>query len=106
MKCVAQPSSRHGDHDGSSETVGDPADATGDDERHPDECTEPPDKPEGMGWRDGKQRVEEVEAAEVGMLRVQVARTTMTKRVNLGNSPDHQNAQSHLMERTNQRANS
>ena len=39
----------------------DPADATGDDERRPDEPTEPPDKPEGMGWRGSEQRVGEVE---------------------------------------------
>ena len=39
----------------------DPADATGDDERRPEEPTEPPDKPEGMGWRGSKQRVGEVE---------------------------------------------
>ena len=39
----------------------DPADATGDDERRPDEPTEPPDKPEGMRWRGSEQRVGEVE---------------------------------------------
>ena len=48
----------------------DPVDAMGDDERHPDECTEPPDKPEGMGLRDAKQKVKEIKEAEVGMLRV------------------------------------
>ena len=40
----------------------DPADATGDDERPPDAPTEPPDKPDGMGRREGEQSVEEVEA--------------------------------------------
>ena len=39
----------------------DPGDTTGNDERHPDEPTEPPDKPEGMGWRGSEQRVGEVE---------------------------------------------
>ena len=47
----------------------DPAEATGDDERHPDEPTEPPDKPEGAGRRDGEQSVEEVESSEVEVLR-------------------------------------
>ena len=40
----------------------DPADATGDAERRPDAPTEPPDKPDGTGRREGEQSVEEVEA--------------------------------------------
>ena len=47
----------------------DPADATGDDERRPDEPTEPPDKPEGAGRRDGEQSVEEVESSEAEVSR-------------------------------------
>ena len=36
----------------------DPAGATGNDERRPDKLTEPPDKPEGTGGRDGEVKVE------------------------------------------------
>ena len=36
----------------------DPAGTTGDDERRPDGPTEPPDKPQGAGGRDGDARVE------------------------------------------------
>ena len=47
----------------------DPADSTGDDERHPDEPTEPPDKPEGAGRRDGERSVEEVESRKAEVSR-------------------------------------
>ena len=47
----------------------DPADATGDDERRPDEPTEPPDKPEGAGRQDGEQSIEEVESSEAEVSR-------------------------------------
>ena len=36
----------------------DPGDTTGDDERHPDEPTEPPDQPKGARVRGGEERVE------------------------------------------------
>ena len=47
----------------------DPADATGDDERRPDEPTEPPDMPEGTGRRDDRQRVDEVGSSEAEVSR-------------------------------------
>ncbi|KAG8221649.1 hypothetical protein J3R82DRAFT_1929 [Butyriboletus roseoflavus] len=46
-----------------------PPDTTGDDERHPDESTEPPDKPEGARWRSGEPRAGTVESKMPGELR-------------------------------------
>ncbi|KAG8216606.1 hypothetical protein J3R82DRAFT_6793 [Butyriboletus roseoflavus] len=43
-----------------------PADTTGDDERHPDESTEPPDKPEGARWRSGELRAGTVKSKMPG----------------------------------------
>ena len=47
-----------------------PADLTGNTECCPDAPTELPDKPEGMEWQDGKQRVEEVQSRKVEVSRV------------------------------------
>ena len=56
----------HPDEDAGTENPPRPsedlADTTGDEERHPDEPTKPPDKPKGTGGREGERRVESRES--------------------------------------------
>lgn len=53
----------------------DPADVTSNNKCHPDKPTEPPNKPEGTGWQDGKWSIEKVKSRKREVSRVSIKGT-------------------------------